>query len=253
MMIQNRSDDQKQPAARFCGVTSLEPRRLWMKRFVTAACAGFASGTPMSDAASFVTNPLRIKVSALASLVPIGGSVIVTYDSGVSKLLINRASQSIFHVMDPTCTHAGCTIHRYVHANGGASCPCHGSFYSITGQVLGGPARQSLTAFSSTFDGQDILSITIPGFQFRISMVENAPQAGGNRLKLTFPTIAYAQYSVQRSAALTDGPSLVSFAQSPEGALSSTTLTGTGNETSVWVAQNGTRGFFSLSLALFEL
>ena len=253
MILQHGSGDQNHPVAQCCGVTNTEPRRLWMKRFITAACAGVAGSTHLVVAASAFTDPLRIKVSTLTSLVPIGGSVMVTYDSGASKLLINRASQSVFHVMDPTCTHAGCTIHQYVHANGGASCPCHGSFYSITGQVLGGPALRSLTAFSSTFDGQDILSISIPGFQCLISMVEHVPQTGGNRLKLTFPTIAYAQYTVQRSAALTDGPVPVSFAQSPEGPLSSTTLAGTGNETSVWVAQNGTRGFFSLSLALFEL
>jgi glycine/D-amino acid oxidase-like deaminating enzyme/nitrite reductase/ring-hydroxylating ferredoxin subunit len=49
------------------------------------------------------------------------------------------------HVNSAVCTHAGCTVHW----NGFESCwdcPCHGSQFSIDGQVLAGPAARPLAA-----------------------------------------------------------------------------------------------------------
>jgi Rieske Fe-S protein len=38
------------------------------------------------------------------------------------------------------------------------NCPCHGSRYTLTGQVIQGPAPRALTSFSVTKDG-DTLTI----------------------------------------------------------------------------------------------
>jgi Rieske Fe-S protein len=60
--------------------------------------------------------------------------------------------------IDAVCTHEGCTV---TGANAdGYVCPCHGSRYSRSGQLLAGPAKASLRQFNTTFaDG--IVAIAI--------------------------------------------------------------------------------------------
>ena len=51
------------------------------------------------------------------------------------------------------CTHKGCELN----VGGGIySCPCHGSEFTLAGEVLEGPAEQNLTSFSTTFDQENI-------------------------------------------------------------------------------------------------
>ena len=72
--------------------------------------------------------------------------------------LISRTSDSTFTAVAGDCTHEGCTITgatgtEYV-------CPCHGSRYNRTGQVLAGPARSSLRQYATTF-ANDVLTIAL--------------------------------------------------------------------------------------------
>jgi quinol---cytochrome c reductase iron-sulfur subunit, bacillus type len=46
-------------------------------------------------------------------------------------------------VFSPICPHAGC-YYNWDEQSGQFQCPCHGSVFSISGKVLGGPAPRSL-------------------------------------------------------------------------------------------------------------
>ena len=89
-----------------------------------------------------------VQVTAAGSpLADIGGAALVESTAGV--FLISRTNASAFSAIDAVCTHEGCTItgvdgDTYV-------CPCHGSRYSRSGQVTGGPARASLRRYATTF------------------------------------------------------------------------------------------------------
>ena len=82
--------------------------------------------------------------SALASE---GGAALVESTAGV--FLLARTSASAFSAVEAVCTHEGCTVSD---ADGDVYvCPCHGSRYSRTGQVVRGPATASLRKYATTF------------------------------------------------------------------------------------------------------
>lgn len=126
-----------------------------------SACGG--SPTSPSGAAStlgvvagqFSNSRVQVTIagSALAS---IGGAALVESTAGV--FLVARTGESAFSAVDAVCTHEGCTI---TGADGDAYvCPCHGSRYNRSGQVLHGPATASLRRYNATFaDG--ILTIAL--------------------------------------------------------------------------------------------
>ena len=63
--------------------------------------------------------------------------------------LVSRTSATAFMAVDAICSHESCTV---TSADGNVYvCPCHGSRYSRTGQVLEGPAKASLRQFATAF------------------------------------------------------------------------------------------------------
>ena len=91
-----------------------------------------------------------------SALTEVGGAALV--ESVAGAFLVSRASASAFTAVDAVCTHEGCTI---TEAAGTAYvCPCHGSRYARSGQVLGGPATASLRQYTATFaDGVVTIAI----------------------------------------------------------------------------------------------
>jgi Rieske Fe-S protein len=89
-----------------------------------------------------------VQVTAAGSaLADVGGAVLVQSTAGV--FLVARTSANTFSAIDAVCTHEGCTI---TGADGATYvCPCHGSRYTRSGQVLAGPARASLRQYATAF------------------------------------------------------------------------------------------------------
>jgi cytochrome b6-f complex iron-sulfur subunit len=89
-----------------------------------------------------------VQVTAAGSALDnVGGAVRV--DSTAGLFLLSRTSVNSFSAIDAVCTHEGCTI---TGADGDTYvCPCHGSRYNRSGQVLFGPAKSSLRRYTATF------------------------------------------------------------------------------------------------------
>lgn len=117
-----------------------------------SACGG--SPTSPSGPASmlgvlsgrFTGSGVQVTVAGSA-LDNVGGAALVESTAGV--FLLARMSASTFSALDATCSHESCTV------TGGDGavyvCPCHGSRYSRSGQVLAGPAKSSLRQYANTF------------------------------------------------------------------------------------------------------
>ena len=98
-----------------------------------------------------------VQVTAAGSaLADVGGAVLVESTAGV--FLLARVSASAFSAVEAVCTHEGCTV------NGAAGdiyvCPCHGSRYNRSGQVVNGPAKASLRQYATTFTN-DVVTIAL--------------------------------------------------------------------------------------------
>lgn len=106
-------------------------------------------------AGRFAGTSVQVAVAG-SPLADVGGAALIESTAGV--FLVSRTTAAAFTAIDAVCTHESCTI---TGSDGNAYvCPCHGSRYSRTGQVLAGPARASLRQFSTTFaDG--VLTIAI--------------------------------------------------------------------------------------------
>jgi Rieske Fe-S protein len=97
-------------------------------------------------AGRFTSSGVQVVVAG-SRLADVGGAALVESTAGL--FLIARTSTTTFAAIDAVCTHEGCTING---ADGAAYvCPCHGSRYNRSGQVLAGPARASLRQFPTTF------------------------------------------------------------------------------------------------------
>ena len=131
---------------------------------MVTACGGDGSPTgPSGGSASDLSviqgqsANARVRVTTAGTpLATVGGAARVESTAGL--FLISRTSDTTFSVVAGDCTHEGCAItgvtpSQYV-------CPCHGSRYSLTGQVQEGPARANLRQYANTFaDG--VVSITV--------------------------------------------------------------------------------------------
>jgi Rieske Fe-S protein len=77
----------------------------------------------------------------------VGGAALVESTAGV--FLLSRTGANAFMAVDAICSHESCTI---TGTDGNAYvCPCHGSRYNRSGQVMAGPAKASLRQFATSF------------------------------------------------------------------------------------------------------
>lgn len=65
------------------------------------------------------------------------------------KLAVYRDEQEELHVLSAKCTHLGCVVH-WNSAERSWDCPCHGSRFAVTGEVLHGPAPKGLEVVTTT-------------------------------------------------------------------------------------------------------
>ena len=71
-----------------------------------------------------------------------------------------QESAGKYAALSAACSHQCCTV-GYVKSTKGFLCPCHGSTFSATGQVTGGPAPTGLQKLSVCADACGVY-VTVP-------------------------------------------------------------------------------------------
>lgn len=92
---------------------------------------------------------INLKIDSSSPLNKTGSAVLLGFQSG--SLLVDRPSSNNFNVLSSICTHQGCTITEYDPGSQNFVCPCHGSVFSSSGQVVNGPAGSALPKYQNQF------------------------------------------------------------------------------------------------------
>jgi len=74
------------------------------------------------------------------------------------KVLIFRETEGYFYAMSAVCTHLGCIV-NWKPAEKQIACPCHGSRFNKSGEVVGGPAPEPLRHLSMEYTGDGYLIV----------------------------------------------------------------------------------------------
>lgn len=99
-----------------------------------------------------VAGKVVLPLSQFPQLAQAGG-VVTGIPQGLGRpLLVVSQGSGVFNAVDATCTHLGCSV-AYSPDRDDLECPCHGSTFTLDGQVTQGPAIKPLTAFTVSSDG----------------------------------------------------------------------------------------------------
>ena len=102
----------------------------------------FLSSVPekVVDMADLDVLVARTVTQVVSELAPGEGGIIVQAGEKLAAFIDGNGEM---HVMSARCTHLGCTV-AWNSAEGSFDCPCHGSRYAPTGEVINGPATRAL-------------------------------------------------------------------------------------------------------------
>lgn len=101
--------------------------------------------------------PRRFMIGTLATM----QSNSVIFDAE-HRLFVFRDKQGYFYALSTVCTHLGCNVEWKAmgvpgHPEGVITCPCHGSLFNKTGDVISGPAPRPLDRFKMYLEDDNLI------------------------------------------------------------------------------------------------
>ena len=132
------------------------------REFVGMATAGLLSTCLPGCAALAATTVrtergvVRLKLAEYLELAREGGALRMRTEATGELFYVLRRDDGSYVSVSPICTHQGCTVQI---ASQYLECPCHGSMYALDGEVLRGPAEQSLRRLPARLADDDVLII----------------------------------------------------------------------------------------------
>ena len=124
---------------------------------VDAGCQQQGSSLSTATSASCGTGQcIDLGDAANKPLTSAGGAMLVDMDN--DTIMVVRVSDTQVVALSAICTHAGCSM-DYSTTQHVLDCPCHGSQFSIDGQVTRGPANRPLRVYSVTL-ANNMITVT---------------------------------------------------------------------------------------------
>jgi Rieske Fe-S protein len=122
-----------------------------------AGCGGGGSspGSPSAPATPPpITGETRVPLMAVGETVPASANLVGGLQT---PLAVTRVSQGEVIAVSRVCTHEGCTVNLPSSAGATMDCPCHGSRFRTSGQVVNGPASRPLFQFATRIVGGEVV------------------------------------------------------------------------------------------------
>lgn len=139
-------------------------RREFVRR-LPVLTAGIATGLSTASLAGCAGVPFVVPTVSAGGLVVDGsvlsdrGDAFVQAPGMQRPIYLRRLGSGEVAAVLASCTHRGCQPEPIADR---LACPCHGSEFSYTGEVLAGPAEEPLTRYRVTEDAGR-LRIHVPG------------------------------------------------------------------------------------------
>jgi Rieske Fe-S protein len=94
---------------------------------------------------------IPIAIQDTPELAEVGGVFKLDIDDLEKSIQVVRTGESSFLAIDVKCSHKGCDL-AYDNKSGEKFvCPCHGSAFKVTGEVINGPASIPVMAYKTSF------------------------------------------------------------------------------------------------------
>ena len=100
--------------------------------------------------ASLVGRRLVVRIDELADR----GFVLIDPPGGDLPIFLQRLADGSYSAVSTRCMHRGCPVEP---AADKLVCPCHGSEYTQTGEVLKGPTERPLRKFPTAIEGDHVV------------------------------------------------------------------------------------------------
>ena len=124
----------------------------------TLAGCGGGGGSPTAPSAPptppTITGEVRVPLMGVGETVTAFANLVGGLQT---PMAVTRVSQTEVVAVSRVCTHEGCVVELPRSAGATLDCPCHGSRFRTTGQVVNGPATRALFPFPARIDGSVVV------------------------------------------------------------------------------------------------
>lgn len=133
-------------------------RRAFLRRLpmLSAGLAAGAATLPLVSCGGtryLLPREARDRLVVPLSSLPVGSDAFLQTPSMERPIWVRRAGDEITALL-ARCTHRGCQPEP---VGDRLACPCHGSEFSWTGEVLEGPAERPLTRYEAAIEGDEVV------------------------------------------------------------------------------------------------
>ena len=115
------------------------------------------SDTPLpqiADAWKLTGSTLTLDLAKLPEIADLGGAVRIEGDALADPLLVIQGEDGNYYAFKNACTHAGRKIDMVAGTMTLECCSVSSSTFDYEGNVLSGPAKEGLTSYALTVDGE---------------------------------------------------------------------------------------------------
>jgi Rieske Fe-S protein len=124
----------------------------------TLTGCGGGGGSPSSPSTPVtpppITGEIRVPLMGVGETVAASANLV---GGLLTPIAVTRLSQTEVVAVSRVCTHEGCTVNLPASAGATLDCPCHGSRFRTTGQVVNGPATRTLFQFPARIQGNEVV------------------------------------------------------------------------------------------------